>query len=52
MIGATYGLQVSACAKTRYRSRVADDSFCRQIVIFLIKREFMLIGWMVIYILA
>lgn len=42
MIGAVYGLQVGH--HPEYRSP--------QALIFIIKREFMLVGWMVVYILA
>jgi chitin synthase len=45
MIGAVYGLQVS------WIPPVGDQADA-QALIFIIKREFMLVGWMVVYILA
>ncbi len=47
MIGAVYGLQV--CRITTVRAKLA---YLHQALIFILKREFMLVGWMVVYILA
>jgi hypothetical protein len=47
MIAAVYGLQVGTKRILRYHALTRAKA-----LVFIIKREFMLIGWMVVYILS
>jgi chitin synthase len=49
MLGITYGLQVSRAIT---RSVISVYSVPFPALIFIIKREFMLVGWMVVYLLS
>lgn len=49
MIAATYGLQVRQVDSARV---VPPLIIVSQAIIFILKREFMLVGWMVVYIIS
>jgi chitin synthase len=52
MLGITYGLQVSRAITRSVISVCSRYSVPFQALIFIIKREFMLVGWMVVYLLS
>ena len=50
MIAAVYGLQVGVSLLSPTSKRL--NSMFLQALIFIVKREFMLVGWMVVYIIS